>query len=232
MGYNAAMRGEECNRVIIHVWTSKHNKSRAGQDVGHVSIAIPSLQLPTDPGSGYYSFWPHLVERNHIGYVMPVPGFYMKGYRRPAGVAAVPEGQMYEYDCDAENRDAEISICLYSLNIHKMKQVFEQKKTEVDRWVLIGKNILRRKNNDANSCASLARDLLVAGGIEELLSSSSFCSASIPDQFVPLLQAAKETENKRYPNTKKFTHPDESTLPKGKNWTAGTNFLLKSCSIQ
>ncbi len=193
------MKGEQNNCVIIHIWTSAHNKTRSGVDVGHVSIEIPAFQQPGKPGSGYYSLWPNLIERQWTGYIDPVPGFYMKGYRRPGTVTPPSPGAMNAYDCDAEGRDAEITVCLYHLDIYKINARFEALRIDVDSWVLVGKNILRPlKPNNACSCSSLAKDLLVAGGVNELISSaasSTWSSAATPDAFVQIEVSAKKAEH-------------------------------------
>lgn len=230
------MKGDENNRVIIRVWTSGYNKVLKGEDVGHVSIEIPALHQNGRPA--YYSLWPDLIARQWTGYLQPVQGFYVRGYQRPSDVQPVQGNRMAEYDLDLEGRRPELTVCLYCLDIYKMQQEFERMQKEVKGWVLVGRNLFAL-NNNARSCSSLARDILIAGGINEFLNSSNrskWSSAPPPDAFVPLMTMAKRRELASETRTRAYRFQEETdvtNLPV--DYLAGPRFVggaaRSSCSL-
>lgn len=193
------------NRVIIRVWTSQWNKHHPGQNVGHVSIE-------TESPKGYYSLWPTDQGKNQgPGLFKPI----QKEFKRT-----------YQADRLAEDRDPELTICLYSLNIKGIIKKFNDIKDNLAGWRLVGSNVLSRKLKSTNkeSCASLAYRLLLAGDIDDLTSSHSSKAATIvsPDDLGGLIKDAKKVELKDYPETKKFTYEDETPLAEEKEASSCT----------
>ena len=85
-------------------------------------------------------------------------------------------------------------------------------------WALLGKNLLLN-GGTAHSCASLAYELLKAGGIyNEITSSFSprFSSIVSPDQLVNAVKAAKLYELEEHPETADFKFEGEIEIKPAK----------------
>lgn len=206
------------NRVIIRIWgsssaTFKETSQAAvavspgahrqiqtviewkGDNVGHVSIEVP--RLAKNHQKSYFSFWP--AEDGQI--ITPVTGKFMENY---------------EADVVAENdRAADIIICLYSLDIHKMFTSFAELSQSGDlQWALLPGRGTRRKTN----CVGLAAKLLDAGGIidkglvKSLDWSSSSFSAIPPDKFIAKMIEAKKNEKANYPITTSYKFLTETNI--------------------
>jgi hypothetical protein len=188
------------NRVIIRIWTSKFNKNMPGENVGHVSIQV----LDT-----YMSLWP--APRDHHdssenGKKRAITNIFEER----------PPQYMYSFIDDeiAENRDPEYTVCLYTLKQRVIVEKFNELKTTIKGWTLLGANKLINSGS-SESCASLAYQLLKAGDIYELISLSYSSENSIvtsPDSLSRVVLAAKEYEFEYYPETKDYKYEDETQL--------------------
>jgi hypothetical protein len=215
---------DENDRVIVRIWTSEYNKAHPGEDIGHVSIEIPSLTMKNpaydknDPKSKkeipfYVSLWPaEGIKLGGEGTFTPTKHTFHLDYKT---------------DCGAEDRIPELTICLYGLKKGSIKQKFFDicagksiKKSlikgdkEFQGWVLIGGNRLIN-HNSGESCASLAYKLLKAGGIYDSIRSgysSQFASVVAPDNLAEAIKCAKKYELEKYPETKNFVYKGESSI--------------------
>ncbi len=127
------------NRVVVRVWNSKGpvDGLLAGS-VGHVSIELPNK---------YISLWPNDDKKRTLF------------TRHKSCWNSLDEDIA---DC---GRDADLVLCLYTLNIVKMELEFDRL-SSIIQWSLAGRNII---NSTANSCSGIAFDILITGGISELL---------------------------------------------------------------
>lgn len=182
----------EDNRTIVRIWTSGFNLKCRGENVGHVSIQTPDR---------YISLWP---TQQGLGLFKPIPHIF----------------NTYEDDLKDEERPSEITICLYSLNISRIEEKFDlfagtdNKSGTLQGWTLIGGNRLINQNS-GQSCSSLAYELLKAGGIYDLISStysSRYASIVSPDSLVDALQDAKRYELKNHHETQAFTFEGEMQI--------------------
>jgi hypothetical protein len=185
----------EDNRVIVRIWTSESNTDHPGEDVGHIS-------LETINPANYMSLWPKdQVHFERRGMKLPVAPEFMVDYNA---------------DLAAEARPPEVIICLYNLKPFAMHEKFHDIKSDpkFQGWALIGKNLLLN-GGTAHSCASLAYDLLKAGGIYNEINSSfssRFSSIVTPDQLVNATKAAKVYELEEHPETANFKFAGETEI--------------------
>lgn len=183
------------NRIIVRIWTSASNKEVPGESVGHVSIE-------TNSPKGYMSLWPKGSDKEQAtdrGFFSPVTADFKK---KP------------DDDLIAEDRNAELTICLYGLNSDHLHEEWESVKTTLKGWTLIGGNRLFN-NGEGESCASLAYRLLCKGGLYELIShtqSSRFSSVVSPDQLAIAVAHAKRAELETHPETADFIYAEETPL--------------------
>lgn len=186
---------KEENRVIIRIWTSEYNKKHPGENVGHVSIET------TIPPS-YMSLWP-------------------KGQPNEDFMKAVFEKRSSHYmasyndDFIAEKRAPEITICLYTLNVEKIIDKFNEIKKENENWTLLGNTLLINRGT-SHSCATLGYELLKAGEIFDIITSgysSSYCLIVAPDTLVPAIKEAKKQELKKHPESCGFLFDNEFSIP-------------------
>ncbi len=190
-------RMEEKNRVVIRIWTSEHNLETPGEDVGHVSIE-------TAHPKAYVSLWPATpvdIKRSFSGILYAAPPDFKSNYQQ---------------DRVEERRNPEVTICLYSLNAHRLCEKFEEikKSPKFKGWILSGGNIIN--NHSGESCASLAYSLLETAGIPKLLAegefSLDFSSISTPDDLAALVKTAKYREIQKHPETEGFKFQEETEV--------------------
>lgn len=177
----------EEDRVIVRVWTSGLNKKHPGENVGHVSIE-------TTKPEGYMSLWP-------------------EGLPHDKKIKAIFENReshymsSYQDDFKAEEeRKPELTYCFYTMNAYKISDEFKKIQKNNKGWTLLGNNIFIHQGN-SHSCATMAYELLKAGGIYDMVSSGhslTFSSTVAPDTLIPALKAAKQYELKHYPRTAAF----------------------------
>jgi len=218
----------EPTRAIIRVWTSKENKLYPGDGVGHVSIEIPDINF-------YASLFPN-----------PRPLAEAIEYKAELKAAKTRAGQeyikafstkpsnykhSYQQDVTAESgKDANIVICLYSLDIDAMEREFRNLAQNTKGWRLIGSNLLvqildpleltKAGQKNVENCASLACKILEGGGIKSLLTKtesaiffSKTSSVVKPDDVGDLVIKAKFSEIEKNPETIKFRFDSETPLP-------------------
>jgi len=118
--------------------------------------------------------------------------------------------------------EASVRIALYSLDLKKIHQCFDDLKNNVKGekikgWSMIGSNGLQRILNipSADNCASFALRLLKAGGMYADISSavsSTTSSVVTPDAILTQVVAAKEKEWKNFPETRQWKFEGESSI--------------------
>lgn len=225
----------ETKRTIVRIWTSGHNPIHPGEDVGHVSIEIPSMQI--EEHNLYISLWP----RSGIGFEQ---------------VADTVPHRWHSLEDDltkkGEGREPEVIYCFYTLDRHAMRDKFEGIKKTLQGWRLLG-NLFVREQDTAESCASVAYKILHAGDTKEVLPSavrqssklssagssstagsssssgmfknpvysSELSSASVvasPDALVEILRIAKLREHEQESATKDITFPSETSVVVKRSW--------------
>ena len=189
---------KEKNAVVIRIWTSSKNKIAPGDNVGHVSLGIGENE------STYVSFWPTSEAKDSHNWA---PGLF-----KPID----SENKMdYVADFQAEGRAPEFTYKLYSLDTISMKERFNEVISKTQGWSLVGSNLLINQGS-GHSCASMAYEVLKAGGIYDLLSSrfsSNLSSAPSPDALARAVIEAKKVELVEYPETQKFDQTGCTPLP-------------------
>ncbi len=177
--------GLENNRVVVRIWTSGFS---GGENVGHVSVDIPAIP------NAYFSLWPMGLPNGKI------QQFY-----------EIREHDFFTLagDVHAEGRQAEKTICLYTLNAEEIQAKFNFFKANLSGWTLLGSNLLLN-NCSAESCASLALKLLQAGGLNE--GNSSLSISVTPDIMAAVLAEAKMNELKTHPFTAELIFEGETTI--------------------
>jgi hypothetical protein len=187
---------KENDRVIIRLWLPDN------EGCGHVSIETQSPQ-------NYYSLWPkHDFDIKNSG----------------SGLFTSTQHKLHTYEDDlkAEGRDPEVRVALYRLHGRSMRRKFDTIKENLNGWRLIGSHALARITNmtSGESCASLAYRLLVAGGLNQLVSSSVSTKESIvvtPTDLSKIAKQAKQYELTHYPETKEFTWETETSVSVNEN---------------
>jgi hypothetical protein len=213
---------EEQNRVIIRVWSPiglsqakemvrsqvpkeatqsqtnlfvKEHTSDYGS-CGHVSIET------TNP-RGYYSLWPE-------------GGFDMKKDKAGFFKPKKHEQKTYLEDLEAEGRNPDVAICLYSLDGYALSVNFERLIKNLDGWRLVGSNcVTRLSKKSSESCASLAYRLLDGGGLSKVVSScvsTHVSSVATPNDLVKIAKEAKQYKLTKYTETKKFKFRHETPV--------------------
>jgi hypothetical protein len=166
----------EENWVIVRIW-----KRQEIMSLGHVSLQTPHL---------YASFWPENYSLTD-------------GIKSVRGVNAdTPEG-----DIQREGyRKPDVTIVLYSLDLQKIKEMFQAFLNGEKLWALKGRN---KFAPDAQSCSGLVYDLLIAGGIKQLVGVNWLMShvVTTPMEIAKLAQQAKQAELEKYPDTLHFVPP-------------------------
>lgn len=234
---------------IVRVWTSENNKEFPGNNVGHVSIQ--TLADPNEPGDqGFYmSLWPEeswsptQEQRARYQGANPLARKKLQAFMpRPADYH-----QDLEKDIEAEGGvGPQVTVCLYSLDVHAMNLKFAQLSKNTREWRLAGSNLLieqlqkvsnaehpggRGKNPKLfgdpepprESCASLALKILKAGGISKLVNLATYSSFTTktstivrPDEIVNVLKPAKLRELQN-PAIAKLECPGETEFEQPQN---------------
>jgi hypothetical protein len=182
------------SRIIVRIWTSERNKEFPGQNVGHVS-------LETFQPAGYMSLWPQATPTAlDKGAIQPVPHEFKANYAA---------------DLQAERRRPELTICLYSLNLHLLHEAWQNKRDNLEGWTLIGSNKLINSGS-ADSCSGMAYHLLEKALIYELISKSryskTFSSVVTPDDLGNAVRQAKIAELEQFPETAAFNFVGETQV--------------------
>ena len=204
------------NYVLIRVWNSENNQVTPGEDVGHVSVEI----FQNGESVSFSSLWPEkgidTSEADAIkagGHnVTSTVQFYhaltkVEGVVKPVGANFHATPQV---DFDAEGRLPEYTIALYSLNTEAMRQKAADLQTKTNGWRVVGRNLIRVGRSSDHSCASLAYEILKAGGIYDLVGShhsSHNSSCTSPDGLGKTVIDAKRSELKKHGSTKSW-HPE------------------------
>ncbi len=183
------------NRVIVRIWNSSIN---GGHNVGHVSIQMPF---------NYISLWPANYSAG------PIKKFFET---RPPHLLMSVDG-----DLRLEGRPAEITICLYKLNVEKMQDKFNEIKKKLNGWTLFGPNRLLN-DGTSHSCSSLAFTILKAGDLP--LDYLIFSSSASPDKIGEVMIAAKGSELKEYPETAALKFDGETNVE-------SFNYKKVSCTL-
>jgi hypothetical protein len=200
----------EDNRVIIRTWNYVLGASKnplQPERFGHASIEIPKLDE-------YISLWPG--KPNHP-----------KAWDVRPGRFNTLIGDYFGEEKEWANH----VVCLYSLNIAKMRDAFDEIRQQVQAdpdgnttgWAVLGDNILFSKGSLQHSCASLALALLKAGDVENyFLRSAIPCKTKMsytmaspkektvkteqpfvtPNNIADIALKARKMERSRYPNIK------------------------------
>jgi len=142
------------NRVIVRIWTSLGNPKYPGKNVGHVSVQTPNI---------YVSLWPMQATEDGFPSAKTVEGW---GVTAPISSEFVVD---YEKDKTYEGRPPEVIYCFYTLDTAAIEYEFADLKERLKGWALFGHLV----SKNAQSCASLAYQVLLAGGIKRLLSHGS-----------------------------------------------------------
>ena len=202
---------EEKNRVIVRIWTSRFHHTHPGESVGHVSLEIPHIQITADNQENqslYISLWPQralpsiLIKKasnssnEQVGYFFQEPHQFLLNAHQ---------------DKIAERRPPEITLCLYSLDINKIHSAFQEKKQNLSGWVLFGGNILA---SAAESCSTLAGDMLIQGDINGFIKTGTIQSSVSPDQLADAVHKAKKQENVLFQAERQepFYYPEETSI--------------------
>jgi hypothetical protein len=185
------------NRVIVRIW---HSTFSGGAGVGHVAVE-------TENPRRYMSFWPTADGKKCLG----VAKSLVTGIEHTFA-------ESYAEDKEDEKRDSETVICLYSLNVEDIIEEYDKLRKMLDsggqNWS-VGGTFFSKKQH---SCASLARDILIAGSLESLLpdsgssTSDRYSSTATPAEVLKLVKMAKQTEKERYPETEGFYFEGETCL--------------------
>jgi hypothetical protein len=202
---------ESYQYVIVRVWLCKED---GGEDVGHVSLQTPSH---------YMSLWPGVNSSKTTKTSML--------FEHRERVEFKPN---YEADLKAENREPEFTCHLYSLDIKQMNNKFIKIKKETKNWSAAGNTQkFNQTGKISRSCSSAAREILIAGGIENL-SIEGFTVSIMPSPHNVFTRTrnAKKTELEKYPITKKFDKENGVIFnPKDEIETVAAIQVMKSSCI-
>lgn len=129
----------EKNRIIVRVWTSGFNVKNKGKGPGHVSIETPNH---------YMSLWPTDLAKDSEG----------SGFKQGISHEFVPT---FAQDRLQEGkRDPEYTFIFYCLSTSEIEKFFSQTcQVEIKKWSVLG------LGKDTESCASVAWNVLKAGGL-------------------------------------------------------------------
>lgn len=167
------------NRVIVRVWTSWIN---GGKGVGHVSVEVPAENK-------YISFWPEQAVVKARGEVRGEAA--RKAITNDKGVFL----SSYAEDVEYEGRAPEFIYCFYSLKKQSIIEEFRKIENTNPEW-----HAQPSENN--YNCATLARRVLEAGEIGELLKDISNPSEHLPDITNFELKHAHRQERNDYEKTR------------------------------
>jgi len=175
---------ENLTHSQMNLFFEKHAKKRQSK-WGHVSIQTKNPR-------GYYSLFPADKDRKHDLFEIEKHACHT-----------------YADDLEAENyHQPDVTISLYGLDGISISDKFDEISTHLKGWVPCGSNALTRSNDEtAESCASLAYRLLVAGGLfhETNRCFSSKASAFLtPEALEKIVKSAEKQELNTHPEIKHF----------------------------
>lgn len=198
--------------VHISLWPFRNQSRGNGFFKGDRGLLSPFMSWPTSYKPDY--------EQDCI--LEGVPRAYKIGARTPLEegerpyryhtengiwepVDSVPRASEDEYYA-IKPLEANFRMVLYSLDIQKIEDEFNELKDSIKGWKLIGTTALSRctQEETTESCASLAYRCLVAGGFYENLKStlsSQTSSAVDPEDLLRHVVAAKAKELKDHSET-------------------------------
>lgn len=208
---------EQKNKITINIWLPRVNdetvsaesflkkysmgktNAQKGDRIGHVSIKTPNQ---------YVSWWPNPKKGEQVGIFNRVTS----------------ANSTFETDCKSEGGAPDLIISLYSLNIKEINDCFEHiEKTEKYGYVLAGDKATTRLVNSekGQSCSGLAYEILVAGGLNNLISSHQHVKAQwvvvTPDNLGELLKEAKKYELSAHPESQSFPKAQAEYSPPSLN---------------
>jgi hypothetical protein len=191
------MKYNEKNRVIVRIWPSSED------DVGHCSLELEKEKV-------YISLFPAPFTEEQIQ-------SYHKANFIEKKIKSIFDERETNFIASLENDIAlecnvqpSIIVCLYSLNIEEMYSKFEELSEKTRSWRLLGKstilyylaekNLKNLKDEEIHNCASIVYEILMAGGLKKLVSSSKESSRHscylTPDTIIPTVIEAKKYELK------------------------------------
>ena len=139
------------NRVTLIVWLSNIVKGKSL--AGHA--ALRTYVGGEDNNGHYVSFWPDWAKKENTFCTV--------------GCFKQDENHTFETDKALEgNRDPEIHIDLYSLDVGAINKAYEAFQKAGYQWNILGSTFF--KKNTIGNCASLTEFLLRAGGVDKLVS--------------------------------------------------------------
>lgn len=152
------MQDEQQNTITVRVWTSGFNPNHPGESVGHVSLQTSEY---------YMSLWPRQAHSPQEQSAKESEGWGAFGGISHEFLASLETDERYE------QRRPEYIVEFNSLDVAKIDRKFEELKQSLTGWAL-----LPGLCDNAESCASLAWELLKAGEIKQLASSSAQAEVS------------------------------------------------------
>lgn len=184
----------EKKRVIVRVWTSGVNLQKEGDNVGHVSV---------EADDRYMSLWP---KQAHNPFETSAKESEGKGISKPI---AKEFALNYEIERDHyEGREPEFTFCFYTLDIDDIKQRFQVLEKSLQGWCLFGGLC-----ENAESCVSMAWELLVAGGIQHLVTSIEQSSVSAKESgFAALFSSKQAVKSKPVASAKGSVYASENII--------------------
>lgn len=207
----------ENDRIIVRIWLPRVDKQKSSAlDVvkarcvdseREVSIGHSSLEIVRT--EKYISLWPNTSSSNTgslAGICTPI---------NPSYHTALTE------DIEAENREPDVIVCLYSLKIGNITSIFDEIHKSSSGYKLIGDSSIG--SGEGHSCCSLVYSLLQFGGIEELSASEGSTLHSVvvtPANFAEFIKDAKRKELEKYPETREYPRIGNEYLPEpiAKGW--------------
>jgi hypothetical protein len=154
------------------------------------------VSVETSNPEAYYSLWPITPKPEaQSGIFKPIPFEFKKSYED-------------DKDKKAEGREADVTVCLYTLNAYGIQKRAKEIASNLKGWCAKG---MRKKE----SCASFTYEILLAGGLNKLAgprNSTSAFSSMTPSNMREIAFNAKRQELKDASDTAKFKY-DAETLP-------------------
>lgn len=201
------------SKAIVYIWTSL---LEGGKNFGHAAIELQRPEkttyislVPAHNNNMLQKLTPKLNKipkigrklSNQIEEVKDLMG--MVKYRKSYYSAS------YEEDLKVMiGREANHKIALYSLDIVAMEKKFEALKEVVKYWGVNGNNRFFNycnKVDEAASCSSFVRKILLAGDIQKLSGEGKSVQYSpSPHNILTRVRNAKQNEHIKYPKTLEY----------------------------
>lgn len=167
---------------VPKVQTEKGIIKKEVKNVGHVSLETSKI---------YASLWPDSEDTTAIGLTTQHKVFFMESP---------------EKDELVELRPPDYIVDLFSLNVPKIEEKFEEVKTSTTKWQLMGRN--KVIGQEGQSCSGQTFELLQAGGLTNQISlfnsiKPTYLYAS-PSNILHMAMLYKQKELLTYPEAKDF----------------------------